>query len=57
LVGGLGPNVGEYLYQVTGNPPTVPAFDGYYSNGSKLFLINGGNGQIVNVDIDGCVNI
>jgi hypothetical protein len=57
LVGGSGPNVGEYLYQTAGNPPTNPALDGYYSDGSKIFLINGGNGRIISVDIDGCSNI
>ena len=52
--GGPGPNVGEYLYQISGNPPSNAVPDGYYSNGSSFYIVSGGMGQVVLVDLDGC---
>jgi hypothetical protein len=54
ISGGVGPNVGEYLYTTLGVPPTNPAPNGYYSNGIGWYLISGGNGQITSADPDGC---
>jgi len=54
ISGGVGPNVGEYLYTQPGNPPTAPAPDGYYSNGIAWFQVSGGLGQIISLDPDGC---
>jgi hypothetical protein len=52
--GGVGPNIGEYLYITPGNPPTNPVADGYYSNGTAVFNVTGGLGQITSVDPSGC---
>jgi outer membrane biosynthesis protein TonB len=54
ISGGVGPNVGEYLYTISGTPPTNPAPNGYYSNGVGWYLISGGNGQITSADPNGC---
>ena len=42
----VGPNVGDYLYQTPGNPPTNPVSNGYYSNGTFAYLVTGVAGQI-----------
>jgi len=52
--GGIGPNIGETLYQTPGNPPTNPVADGYYSNGTAWFLVSGGSGEITSSDPNGC---
>jgi hypothetical protein len=52
--GGIGPNIGETLYQTSGNPPTNPVADGYYSNGTAWFLVSGGSGVITSSDPNGC---
>jgi hypothetical protein len=52
--GGIGPNVGEYLYQTAGNPPTNPVANGYYSNGTAWYQVTGGLGQITSSDPNGC---
>jgi hypothetical protein len=57
LVGGIGPNIGETLYLTPGNPPTNPAPNGFYSNGTALYQITGGAGLITAVEPDGCVGI
>ena len=54
VAGGPGPNIGEYLYTTPGNPPTNPVADGYYSNGTAVFQVSGGLGQITAVDPSGC---
>lgn len=54
VAGGPGPNIGETLYQTAGNPPTVAAPDGYYSNGVAWYLVSGGSGLITSVDPNGC---
>ena len=54
VAGGPGPNIGEYLYTTPGNPPTNPVADGYYSNGTAVFQVSGGLGQITSVDPSGC---
>lgn len=51
---GIGPNVGEYLYQTPGRPLTNVAPDGFYSNGTAWFEITGGLGQITSSDPNGC---
>jgi hypothetical protein len=51
-VQGPGPNIGEYLYVNTGL--TIPAADGYYSNGTAWWQISGGAGQIIADDPNGC---
>lgn len=52
--GGIGPNIGETLYQTPGNPPTNPVADGYYSNGTAWFEVSGGSGLITGSDPNGC---
>jgi hypothetical protein len=53
--GGPGPNAGEFLYLTPGNPPTDPVADGYYSNGTAVFLVSGGLGEITSVSPSGCL--
>jgi hypothetical protein len=53
--GGIGPNVGEFLYETPGIPLTDVVPDGYYSNGTAWFLVSGGLGQITSSDPNGCV--
>jgi hypothetical protein len=55
LIGGPGPNVGEFLY--TDSSTTTPAPDGYYSNGVAWYLINGGAGEVTSTDPNGCSNL
>lgn len=55
VAGGIGPNVGETLYQTAGNPPTDTVGDGYYSNGTAWFLVSGGSGVITSSDPNGCL--
>ena len=51
--GGIEINVGESLYQNT--ILSIPAPDGYYSDGSSTYLISGGSGQIGSINPSGCV--
>ena len=53
--GGIGPNVFEFLYTTPGNPPTNPVPNGYYSNGTAVFQVTGGSGEITAVDPNGCL--
>jgi hypothetical protein len=55
VAGGVGPNVGESLYQNTAL--TVPVADGYYSNTTAWFTVSGGAGLITNSDPNGCSNL
>ena len=55
ISGGVGPNVGEYLYETTGRPLTDVAPDGYYSNGTAWYQVTGGLGQITSSDPNGCL--
>lgn len=60
IAGGVGPNVGEILYQTAGIPLTDPVPNGYYSNGTAWYLVDDtlGNltpGQIVSSDPNGCI--
>ncbi len=55
VAGGPGPNFGEFLYLTPGNPPTNPVADGYYSNGTAIFLVSGGLGEITGVNPSGCL--
>ena len=50
--GGIGPNVGEYLYFDT--ILSIPVIDGYYSNGVAWYNVSGGLGQITSSDPNGC---
>jgi hypothetical protein len=52
LVGGPGPNVGEFLY--TDSATTVTAPNGYYSNGVAWYQITGGAGEVTSADPNGC---
>ena len=53
--GGIGPNVGEYLY--TDTLTSVVAPNGYYSNGTAWFQVTGGLGQITSSDPNGCIGV
>lgn len=53
--GGIGPNVGEFLYDDT--LLSTPASNGYYSNGISWFLITGGLGEITSSDPNGCIGV
>jgi hypothetical protein len=55
LAGGIGPNIGETLY--LNSSLTTPATNAFYSNGTALYQITGGLGQITAVEPDGCVGI
>ena len=50
--GGIGPNVGEFLYYDSGL--SIPVINGYYSNGTAVFQVTGGLGQITGVNPTGC---
>jgi hypothetical protein len=52
--GGVGPNVGEFLYQTEGRPLTNSAPDGFYSNGTAWYQVTGGNGEITSSNPNGC---
>ena len=52
ISGGPGPNIGEFLYFDTGLSIAVP--DGFYSNGTAVFEVSGGAGEITGVDPSGC---
>lgn len=54
VAGGIGPNVGEYLYETAGIPLTDAVPDGYYSNGVAWYQVSGGSGQITSSDPNGC---
>jgi len=55
VAGGVGPNVGEYLYETAARPLTDVVPDGYYSNGTAWYQVTGGAGQITSSDPNGCV--
>ena len=57
VAGGIGPNVGEYLYETAGIPLTDAVPDGYYSNGTAWFQVTGGLGQITSSDPNGCQDL
>jgi hypothetical protein len=52
VAGGTGPNVGEYLYY--DSALSIPVINGFYSNGTAVFGVTGGLGQITSVDPSGC---
>lgn len=52
VAGGVGPNVGEFLYYDSGL--SIPVINGFYSNGTAVFQVTGGLGQITGVDPSGC---
>jgi hypothetical protein len=54
IAGGVGPNVGEYLYETTGRPLTDVVPNGFYSNGTAWYQVTGGLGQITSSDPNGC---
>lgn len=53
--GGIGPNVGETLYETAGIPLTDTVPDGWYSNGTATFEVTGGAGSINSSDPNGCL--
>jgi hypothetical protein len=55
IAGGVGPNVGEYLYETAGRPLTDVVPNGYYSNGTAWYQVTGGAGQITSSDPNGCI--
>ena len=55
VAGGIGPNVGEFLYETAGIPLTDVAPDGFYSNGTAWFQITGGLGEITSSSPFGCL--
>lgn len=55
IAGGVGPNVGEYLYETAGRPLTDVVPNGFYSNGTAWYQVTGGAGQITSSDPNGCV--
>lgn len=55
IAGGVGPNVGEYLYETAGRPLTDVVPDGFYSNGTAWFQVTGGAGQVTSSDPNGCI--
>ena len=55
VAGGVGPNVGEYLYETSGRPLTDVVPDGFYSNGTAWYQVTGGAGQITASDPNGCI--
>jgi hypothetical protein len=57
VAGGVGPNVGEYLYETAGRPLTDVVPNGFYSNGTAWFQVTGGLGQITSSDPNGCANL
>ena len=52
VAGGPGPNIGEYLYY--DSSLSIAVINGYYSNGTAVFNVTGGVGQITSVDPTGC---
>ena len=52
VAGGIGPNVGEFLYINTSL--TIAVANGYYSNGTGWYQVTGGLGQITTSDPNGC---
>ena len=52
--GGPGPNAGEFLYETAGIPLTDAVPDGYYSNGTAVYTVTGGNGEITDSNPSGC---
>jgi hypothetical protein len=57
IAGGVGPNIGEFLYETAGRPLTDVVPDGFYSNGTAWYQVTGGLGQITSSDPNGCVGI
>jgi hypothetical protein len=55
IAGGVGPNVGEYLYETAGRPLTDVVPNGFYSNGTAWYQVTGGLGQITSSDPNGCL--
>jgi hypothetical protein len=55
VAGGIGPNVGEFLYETAGIPLTDAVPNGWYSNGTATFEVTGGSGEITFSDPNGCV--
>jgi hypothetical protein len=55
ISGGVGPNVGEYLYESTARPLVDVVPNGFYSNGTAWYQVTGGLGQITSSDPNGCI--
>jgi hypothetical protein len=54
VAGGVGPNVGEFLYETAGIPLTDAVPDGFYSNGTAWYQVTGGLGEITASNPSGC---
>jgi hypothetical protein len=54
VAGGIGPNVGEFLYETAGIPLTDAVPDGFYSNGTAWYQVTGGLGKITSSNPTGC---
>jgi hypothetical protein len=57
VAGGVGPNIGEFLYQTEGRPLTDVVPDGFYSNGTAWYQVTGGSGEVTSSDPNGCNNL
>jgi len=55
IEGGVGPNIGEFLYETPDRPLTDVVPDGFYSNGTAWYQVTGGAGQITSSDPNGCL--
>jgi hypothetical protein len=55
VAGGVGPNVGEFLYEATGRPLTDVVPNGFYSNGTAWYQVTGGLGEITASEPNGCL--
>jgi hypothetical protein len=54
VAGGIGPNLGEFLYETAGIPLTDAVPNGWYSNGTATFEVTGGLGEITLSNPTGC---
>jgi septal ring-binding cell division protein DamX len=54
VAGGIGPNVGEFLYETAGIPLTDAVPNGFYSNGTAWYEVTGGLGKITSSNPTGC---
>jgi hypothetical protein len=55
--GGVGPNIGEFLYETEGRPLTNAVPNGFYSNGTAWFQVTGGLGEVTSSTPNGCNNL
>jgi len=53
--GGPTLDIGEILY--TNAETTTPAPDGFYAAGTAIYFVSGGNGEITQISLDGCLTL